>query len=396
MKHRNRSGWVTIAFIAVIALAGVFLIHQRSAGNAAQAAGSKDVVEKRIQHDDPAPATPIPVDLSKNSETHYVRIDGNAVYDAYISNPKVASVSCPVVKPLNLYRRKEQVCSLLGADFISDWTTRQAEDDGASLTIKTEDGARISAGSRGSLECKTKFGHDAEILPVNVFEKIYAYPETDFSWGSRESCVQNAQSVFQKLGVDVVGSKTVAVTTAVYEKRYQENLPLWEAEKAAGIYAFVRDHIDCEDDELFYVVNLQQRLGELPVYNSAPVSGFFGASLNPTDIYAIYSRCGLEAVNGSCLYEVQAPGETRKVISFEKAVQIFTDFINSNAYRTEATRIVYVGLEYIPDTSMYESGELAVMRPYWIFRVEIPEANRRDAAILDYCIDAETGEMPSL
>lgn len=393
MKHRNRSGWVTIAFIAVIALAGVFLIHQRSAGNAAQAAGSKDVVEKRIQHDDPAPATPIPVDLSKNSETHYVQIDGNAVYDAYISNPKVASVSCPVVKPLNLYKRKEQVCSMLGADFISDWTTRQAEDDGSSLLIKTEEGARISAGSRGSLECKTKFGHDAEIMPVNQFEVIYAYPETDFSWGSRESCVQNVQSVFQKLGVDVVGSKTVAVTTAVYEKRYQENLPLWEAEKAAGIHVFVRDHIDCEDDEMFYVVNLQQRLGELPVYNSAPVSGFFGASLNPTDIYAIYSRRGLEAVNGSCLYEVQAPGETRKVISFEKAVQIFTDFINSNAYRTEATRIVYVGLEYIPDTSMYESGDLAVIRPYWIFRVEIPEANRLDAAILDYCIDAETGEV---
>lgn len=393
MKNRNRSGWIAIAFIAVIALVGVFLIGQRSAGNAAQAAGSKDVVEKHIQHETPAPATPIPVDLSKNSDTRYVQIDGNAVYDAYISNPKVASVSCPVVKPLNLYRRKEQVCSLLGADFISDWTTRQAEDDGASLTIKTEEGARISVGARGSLVCKTKFGHDAEILPVSVFEKIYAYPETDFSWGSRESCVQNAQSVFQKLGVDVVGSKTVAVTTAVYEKRYQENLPLWEAEKAAGIHVFVRDHIDCEDDELFYVVNLQQRLGELPVYNSAPVSGFFGASLNPTDIYAIYSRRGLEAVNGSCLYEVQAPGETRKVISFEKAVQIFTDFINSNAYRTEATRIVYVGLEYIPDTSMYESGDLAVIRPYWIFRVEIPEANRLDAAILDYCIDAETGEV---
>lgn len=33
------------------------------------------------------------------------------------------------------------------------------------------------------------------------------------------------------------------------------------------------------------------------------------------------------------------------------------------------------------------------MRPYWIFRVEIPEANRLDAAILDYCIDAETGEV---
>ena len=393
MKHRNRSGWITIAFIAVIALAGVFLIGQRSAGNAAQAAGSKDVVEKRIQHDDPAPATPIPVDLSKNSETHYVQIDGNAVYDAYISNPKVASVSCPVVKPLNLYKRKEQVCSLLGADFISDWTTRQAEDDGSSLTIKTEEGARISAGAHGSLVCKTKFGHDAEIMPVNQFEVIYAYPETDFSWGSRESCVQNAQSVFQKLGLDVVGSKAVAVTTAVYEKRYQENLPLWEAEKAAGIYAFVRDHIDCEDDELFYVVNLQQRLGELPVYNSAPVSGFFGASLNPTDIYAIYSRRGLEAVNGSSLYEVQAPGETRKVISFEKAVQTFSDYVNDDLQASEAMRIVYVGLEYIPDSSMYESGDLAVMRPYWIFRVEIPEANRLDAAILDYCIDAETGEV---
>lgn len=393
MKHRNRSGWITIAFIAVIALAGVFLIGQRSAGNAAQAAGSKDVVEKRIQHDDPAPATPIPVDLSKNSETHYVQIDGNAVYDAYISNPKVASVSCPVVKPLNLYKRKEQVCSLLGADFISDWTTRQAEDDGSSLTIKTEEGARISVGARGILACKTKFGHDAEIMPVNQFEVIYAYPETDFSWGSRESCVQNAQSVFQKLGLDVVGSKAMAVTTAAYEKRYQENLPLWEEEKAAGIYAFVRDHIDCEDDELFYVVNLQQRLGELPVYNYAPVSGFFGASINPTDIYTIYSRRGLEAVNCSSLYEVQAPGETRKVISFEKAVQTFSSFINSDSYRTEATRIVYVGLEYIPDSSMYESGDLAVMRPYWIFRVEIPEANRRDAAILDYCIDAETGEV---
>lgn len=393
MKNRNRSGWIAIALIAVIALAGVLVIRQRSTGTAAQAAGSKDVVEKHIQHETPTPATPIPVDLSKNSDTRYVQIDGNAVYDARVSNPKAASVPCPVVKPLNLYRRKEQVCSLLGADFISDWTTRQAEDDGASLTIKTEDGARISAGSRGSLECKTKFGHDAEILPVNVFEKIYAYPETDFSWGSRESCVQNAQSVFQKLGVDVVGSKTVAVTTAVYEKRYQENLPLWEAEKAAGIHVFVRDHIDCEDDELFYVVNLQQRLGELPVYNSAPVSGFFGASLNPTDIYAIYSRRGLEAVNGSCLYEVQAPGETRKVISFEKAVQTFSDYVNGDLQASEAMRIVYVGLEYIPDSSMYESGDLAVMRPYWIFRVEIPEANRLDAAILDYCIDAETGEV---
>lgn len=185
----------------------------------------------------------------------------------------------------------------------------------------------------------------------------------------------------------------MAVTTAVYEKRYQENLPLWEAEKAAGIHVFIRDHIDCEDDELFYVVNLQQRLGELPVYNYAPVSGFFGASINPTDIYAIYSRHGLEAVNCSSLYEVQAPGETRKVISFEKAVQTFSDYVNGDLQASEAMRIVYVGLEYIPDSSMYESGDLAVMRPYWIFRVEIPEANRLDAAILDYCIDAETGEV---
>ena len=73
MKNRNRSGWIAIAFIAVIALVGVFLIGQRSAGTAAQAAGSKDVVEKHIQHETPTPATPIPVDLSKNSETRYVR-----------------------------------------------------------------------------------------------------------------------------------------------------------------------------------------------------------------------------------------------------------------------------------------------------------------------------------
>lgn len=389
MKNRNRSGWIALAFLAVITLAGVLLIRQKGAGSVAQAA----VVEKHIQHETQAPTTPISIDLSKNSETHYVQIDGFAVYDAQISNPKLASVSCPVVKPLNLYKRKEQVCSMLGADFISDWTTRQAEDDGSSLTIKTEEGARISVGSRGSLECKTKFGHDAEILPINQFEAIYAYPETDFTWGSRESCVENAQSVFQKLGLDVVGSKAVAVTTAVYEKRYQENLPLWEEEKAAGIYAFIRDHIDCEDDELFYVVNLQQRIGELPVYNSAPVSGFFGVSINPTDIYTVYSRRGLEAVNASSLYEMQAPGETCKVISFEKAVQTFSAYVNGELQAIEATRIVYVGLEYIPDNSMYESGDLAVMRPYWVFRVEIPEANRRDAAILDYLIDAETGEV---
>ena len=392
MKNRNRSGWIALAFLAVITLAGVLLIRQKGGGSVAQAA----VVEKHIQHETQAPTTPIQIDLSKNSDTHYVQIDGYAVYDAQISNPKVASVSCPVVKPLNLYKRKEQVCSMLGADFISDWTTRKAEDDGSSLLIKTEEGARISVGSRGNLECKTKFGHDAEILPINQFETIYAYPETDFTWGSRESCVENAQSVFQKLDIDVVGSKAVAVTSEVYEKRYQANLPLWEEEKAAGSYAFVRDHIDHEDDELFYVVNLQQRIGELPVYSSAPVSGFFGVSINPTDIYTVYSRRGLEAVNASSLYEVQAPGETRKVISFEKAVQTFSAYVNGELQAIEATRIVYVGLEYIPDTSMYESGDLAVMRPYWIFRVEIPEANRRDAAILDYCIDAETGEMPPL
>ena len=79
MKNRNRSGWIAIALIAVIALAGVLVIRQRSTGTAAQAAGSKDVVEKHIQHETPAPATPIPVDLSKNSDTRYVQIDGNAV-----------------------------------------------------------------------------------------------------------------------------------------------------------------------------------------------------------------------------------------------------------------------------------------------------------------------------
>ena len=393
MKHKNRSGWIAISFLAVIALVGVLLIRQRSAGSTAQAASSRDVVEKHIQHETQPPTTPIAVDPSKNSETHYVQIDGNAIYDATVSNPKLASVACPVVKPLNLYKRKEQVCAWLGADFIPDWTSRAAEDDGTSFLLKTEEGTRISVDERGNLECKTKLAHDAEILPINSFEQIYAYPETDFSWGTRAACAENATAILQKLGIDVVGSKAVAVTSERYEKVYQENLPIWEEEKKAGVYVFLRDHIDYEDDELFYVVNLQQRIGGIPIYNHSLSSGFAASAANGTDIYTVYSRRGLEALSCQSLYEAQAPGETQKVISFETAVQTFSHYVNGELQMNEPMRIVYVGLEYIPDRTSHESGELAVLRPCWIFRVDIPEVNRLGTAILDYCVDAVTGRV---
>lgn len=339
------------------------------------------------------PATPIAVDPSKNSETHYVQIDGNAIYDAAISNPKQTSAACPVVKPLNLYRHKEQVCAWLGADFIPDWTSRTAEDDGSSFIIKTDEGARISVSERGMLECKTKLGYDAEILPVNDFGKIYAYPETDFLWNTRAACAENAAAILQKLDIDLVCSKTVAITAEKYEKRYQENLPFWEEEKKADVYAFLRDHIDYEDDELFYVVNLQQCIDGIPIYNHSLTSGFAASSANSMDIYTLCSCRGLEAINCQSLYEQQTPGETQMVISFEAAVQTFSHYVNNELQMTEPMRIVYVGLEYVPDRSPYESGDLAVLRPCWIFRVDIPEANRRDTAILDYCVDAVTGEV---
>lgn len=390
MKHRNRSGWIALSLLAVLALTGVLLIRQRSA---AQASGSRDVTEKHIQHETLPPATPIVVDPSKNSETHYVQIDGNAVYDAAISNPKQTSAACPVVKPLNLYRRKEQVCAWLGADFIPDWTSRTAEDDGSSFILRTDEGARISVSERGMLECKTKLGHDAEILPINDFGKIYAYPETDFSWGTRAACAENAMAVLQNLDIDAVCSKTVAITSERYEKVYQENLPFWEEEKKAGVYVFLRDHIEHEDDELLYVVNLQQCIGGIPIYNNSLSSGFAASAANSTDIYALCSRRGLEALRCQSLYEQQAPGETQKVISFETAVQTFSHYVNHELQTTEPMRIVYVGLEYVPNRSPYESGDLAVLRPCWIFRVDIPEANRLDTAILDYCVDAVTGEV---
>lgn len=392
MKNRNRSGFIAIAILAVLVLTGVLVLRLKDAGGA-QAATGRETTEKHIRHETQAPAAPVSVDLSQNSETHYVQIDGNAVYDAYVSNLKTTTVSCPVVKPLNLYKRKEQVCSALGADFIPDWTAREPEDSGSGLVIRTDEGARISVGERGMLECKTKFGYDAEILPVNQLERIYAYPEADFSWGSRASCAENAQSVLQRLGVDAVGSKAVAVTAETYEARYQENLPIWKMEKEAGVYAFLRDHIDCEDDELLYVVNLQQTFGGISVYNSSPSSGFSSSAVSGTSIYTVYSRRGLEALSCQSLYEQQAPGETRRVIGFEKAVQTFSDYVNGSLQMIEPMRIIYVGLEYIPDGSSYESDELAVLRPYWIFRADVPEENRRGAAILDYCIDAETGEV---
>lgn len=48
MKHRNRSGWIALAFLVVLAMAGMLLIRQRSA---AQVSGSRDVTEKHIQHE---------------------------------------------------------------------------------------------------------------------------------------------------------------------------------------------------------------------------------------------------------------------------------------------------------------------------------------------------------
>ena len=184
----------------------------------------------------------------------------------------------------------------------------------------------------------------------------------------------------------------MAVTSERYEAEYQFNLPLWEEEKKIGMYKFIRDHIDYEDDELFYIVYLQQMLGEIPIYRFNIYSKSRLEELDGTRIYAIYSRNGLEKIFSNSLYEMRTPGESKNILRFEKAVETFNRYINDDLLLDEPLTIGYVGLEYIPDGGIKDQTTEVTMKPYWIFRAIKPE-ERGWPYFEDYLLDAVTGQV---
>ena len=158
------------------------------------------------------------------------------------------------------------------------------------------------------------------------------------------------------------------------------------------MYKFIRDHIDYEDDELFYIVYLQQMLGEIPIYRFNIYSKSRLEELDGTKIYAIYSRNGLEKIFSNSLYEMRTPGESKNILRFEKAVETFNRYINDDLLLDEPLTIGYVGLEYIPDGGIKDQTTEVTMKPYWIFRAIKPE-ERGWPYFEDYLLDAVTGQV---
>lgn len=378
---------MVVLLIAI--LAGIIALCQRYST-------PKDKIENLTSEANTTAPTTLPskADNEKTAsvEERYVQSVGNVVYNATVFDPKLSLVPCPVAKTLDAYQAKDTILSLYGAHFIPDWVSRQAEDSGGYFAIATQEGAHIAIGIRGTIECKTKFGNDSEIIYANMPEQTYYYPQTDFSWGTRQSCIEDVQSFFRPLGIKTMGCAAMAVTSERYEAEYQFNLPLWEEEKAMGMYKFVRDHIDYEDDELFYIVYMQQVLGEIPIYRFNMYSSSRLEELDGARIYAVYSRNGLEKIVSNFLYEIQQPGELKSVLRFEKAVDAFNRYVNDDLLLEEPLKIGYVGLEYIPDGAIHDQTTEVTMKPYWVFRAEKPEEGDWPYFV-DYLLDAVTGQV---
>ena len=391
-KLESKFGWIVMVALLIAVLIGIIVLFQ----SCDRPNGKSDKPDEQTT---PAANTAMPTASPSEAshseaaaEERYVQNAGSVIYDAKVFDPKASSVSCPVVRTLDTYQLKGAITSLYGSRFVSDWTSRQAEDSGSYFSIKTQEGSEINIGIRGTIECKTKFGHDSEIIYANQPEVTYHYPQIDFSWGTRQSCVEDAQSFFRPLGVKTVGCGAMAVSSEMYEAEYQFNLPYWEEEKEMGMYKFIRDHIDYEDDELFYIVYLQQMLGEIPIYRFSIYSKSRLEEVDGTRIYAVYSRNGLEKIVSDFLYEMQSPGESKNVIGFEKAIEVFNRYVNNDLLLDEPLTIDYVGLEYIPDGAIQDQTTKVTMKPYWIFRAAKPETGKWPY-FEDYILDAVTGQM---
>lgn len=391
-KLESKFGWIVMVVLLIAVLIGIIVLFQ----SCDRPNGKSDKPDEQTT---PAANTAMPTASPSEAshseaaaEERYVQNAGSVIYDAKVFDPKASSVSCPVVRTLDVYQLKSTITSLYGTRFIPDWVSRQGEDSGNSFWIDTQEGSRIDLGNHGTIECKTKFGHDSEIIYANVPEQTYYYPQIDFSWGTRQSCVEDAQSFFRLLGAKTVDCGAMAVTSKMYEAEYQFNLPYWEEEKKMGMYKFVRDHINYEDDELFYIVYLQQMLGEIPIYRFHIYSKSRLEELEGTRIYAIYSRNGLEKIFSDFLYEMRTPGENKTILRFEKAVETFNRYINDDLLLDEPLTIGYVGLEYIPDGGIKDQTTEVTMKPYWIFRAVKPEEHGWPY-FEDYILDAVTGQV---
>lgn len=393
-NSERKHGWIIMAVLLLAVLAGILILCQ-SCGSSNKKTNTSDAQATPDVNAAVPTASPSEADHSEaiGAKERYVQSVGNVIYDAEVFDPELSSVSCPVVTGLDIYRRKDTLLSLYGAHFVPDWASRQAEGTDGYLRIVTPEGSVIHISNPGSLECATKVGYDSEIpIPANQPEITYYYPQADFSWGTRQDCVEDVQSFFRSLGIKTTDCGTRAVTSEAYEALYQQELPFWEIDRSVGNYKFLRDHIDYEDNELFYIVYLQQLLGEIPIYRFSMPSSSRLEELDGTKIYAIYSRNGLEKISLQCAYEMQRPGESKSILSFEKAVDVFNRYVNDDLLLTEPLRIGYVGLEYIPDSALRNTTTEITMKPYWVFRAEKPEDGNWPY-FEDYLLDAVTGQV---
>lgn len=393
-SNERKHGWIIMAVLLLAVLAGI-LILCRSCGSSNEKTGMSDTQATPGAHTDAPTVSSSEADHGEDAGTkeRHVQSAGNVIYDAEVFDPELSSVPCPVVTGLDVYQRKDTLLSLYGAHFVPDWASRQAESADSYLRIGTQEGSVIRISNPGSIECATKVGYDSEIpLPANQPEITYYYPQADFSWGTRQVYVEDVQSFFRSLGIETTDCGTRAVTSEAYEALYQQELPSWEIDRSVGNYKFLRDHIDYEDNELFYIVYLQQLLGEIPIYRFSMPSSSRLEDLDGTKIYAICSRNGLEKISLQCAYEMQRPGESKSILSFEKAVDVFNRYVNDDLLLTEPLRIGYVGLEYIPDSALRDTTTEITMKPYWVFRAEKPEDGSWPY-FEDYLLDAVTGQV---
>ena len=323
----------------------------------------------------------------------YVHTDGNVTYAADIAYPDTQSILTPSTKAYNFSTVAEEILPRflpkVDIDYPNGWSTTA---EGEGFYSNTDESQRITT-SPWTFSYITDLGHNLQVMPINQYELIYFYPETEFSWGTRTDYAKKAVELLKAIGIQAKVEQVYAITTDMYEKAYQTELPYMEEELKNGITINFRNHIDYATSELAYVVVAKQTLNGLPIYNRDAYSSTKLEYIDGADIYLVFSQDGLENIEVKNLYAVEETGEAIQIITFEEAVNIFNNHINNQIILDEGLKIIYVGLEYMPDGSIMSTDALVKMKPMWVFRAENTHARTYEAKIIDYFIDAITGQV---
>ena len=327
---------------------------------------------------------------------HYSGVNGAITYEAEVSKPTSLTLNLPTVTRFdfggNWQEAEQEFLEILGIEFPSGWEQAEYREHGY---IKSGTKNQIIDFNGSSFSYATDVGHDYGVLPVSQVENHYNYTENEFSWTTRNDCAAIVQEYVRKIGLDVVVSKVYSITSDFYETKYQFELPYMEEQRKNGWLKMVFNHVDYTDDELFYLVDMKQMINGIPVYDFEKYSSTRLEYIDGVSVYATYSRNGLESLDGTYLLSVVNEGEAKQIIDFETAVNTFNDYVNNQLVNVGAVKIVYIGLEYLPDASI-SIHETVTLSPHWVFRAllaDAPNPTNYAAVITDYFIDAVTGQV---